>query len=61
MLRVLWVNLVTIVLMWVKEMLGYVDIPLGDVVTNRRINEKYQLIDSARGKIQVELEWRTTG
>ena len=61
MLRVLWVNLVTIVLMWMKEMLGYVDIPLGDVVTNRRINEKYQLIDSARGKIQVELEWRTTG
>jgi Ca2+-dependent lipid-binding protein len=44
-----------------KEMLGYVDIPLGDVVANRRINEKYQLIDSARGKIQVELEWRTTG
>jgi hypothetical protein len=46
--------------MWVKELLGYVDIPLGDVVSNRRINEKYQLIDSARGRIQVELEWRTT-
>ena len=61
MLKFLWVNLVMIVIMWVKESLGYVDIPLGDVVTNRRINEKYQLIDSARGKIQVELEWRTTG
>lgn len=60
MFRSFWVNLVTIVFMWVKESLGYVDIALGDVVTNRRINEKYQLIDSARGKIQVELEWRTT-
>ena len=48
------------VFMWVKELLGYVDIPLGDVVSNRRINEKYQLVDSARGRIQVELEWRTT-
>ncbi|KAI7737646.1 hypothetical protein M8C21_001779 [Ambrosia artemisiifolia] len=42
-----------------KESLGYVDISLGDVVHNRRINEKYHLIDSRNGKIQVELQWRT--
>ncbi|BBM97982.1 hypothetical protein MPTK1_1g09920 [Marchantia polymorpha subsp. ruderalis] len=41
-----------------KEPLGYVDINLSDVVNNKRINEKYQLIDSKNGKIQVELQWR---
>ncbi|GMN35820.1 hypothetical protein TIFTF001_005549 [Ficus carica] len=42
-----------------KETLGYVDIKLADVVNNRRINEKYHLIDSKNGKIQIELQWRT--
>jgi Ca2+-dependent lipid-binding protein len=42
-----------------QESLGYVDIPLADVVKNKRINETFQLIDSGRGKIQVELNWRT--
>ncbi|KAJ0967006.1 hypothetical protein J5N97_023923 [Dioscorea zingiberensis] len=43
-----------------KESLGYVDIPLADVINNKRINEKYHLIDSKNGKIQLELEWRTS-
>ncbi len=42
------------------ESLGYVDISLSDVVNNKRINEKYSLIDSRHGQIQVELLWRTT-
>ncbi|XP_027330074.1 synaptotagmin-2-like isoform X1 [Abrus precatorius] len=42
-----------------KESLGYVDINLSDVVTNKRINEKYHLIDSRNGRIQIELQWRT--
>ncbi|XP_068639958.1 synaptotagmin-1-like [Aristolochia californica] len=42
-----------------KETLGYIDISLADVVSNRRINEKYHLIDSKNGKIQIELQWRT--
>ncbi|MED6180800.1 Synaptotagmin-2 [Stylosanthes scabra] len=42
-----------------KETLGYVDINLSDVVSNKRINEKYHLIDSRNGKIQIELQWRT--
>jgi Ca2+-dependent lipid-binding protein len=42
-----------------KESLGYVDINLGDVVNNKRINENYQLIDSKNGRIQVELQWKT--
>ncbi|CAH9144175.1 unnamed protein product [Cuscuta epithymum] len=42
-----------------KEMLGYVDINLSDVVSNRRINEKYHLIDSRNGKIQIELTWNS--
>ncbi len=41
------------------ESLGYVDISLSDVVNNKRINEKYSLIDSKHGQIQVELLWRT--
>ncbi|KAF3786124.1 Synaptotagmin-2 [Nymphaea thermarum] len=44
-----------------KESLGYVDINLSDVVSNRRINEKYHLIDSRNGRIQIELQWRTVG
>ncbi|KVI05223.1 C2 calcium-dependent membrane targeting [Cynara cardunculus var. scolymus] len=43
------------------ESLGYVDISLADVVNNKRINEKYHLIDSKNGRIQVEMQWRTSG
>ncbi|XP_047319573.1 synaptotagmin-2-like [Impatiens glandulifera] len=43
-----------------KETLGYVDINLADVVSNKRINEKYHLIDSKNGRIQIELQWRTS-
>uniref|UniRef100_A0A7C9DN66 C2 domain-containing protein n=1 Tax=Opuntia streptacantha TaxID=393608 RepID=A0A7C9DN66_OPUST len=43
-----------------KETLGYVDINLGDVVNNRRINQTYNLIDSKNGKIQIELQWKTS-
>ncbi|XP_023554765.1 synaptotagmin-2-like isoform X1 [Cucurbita pepo subsp. pepo] len=43
-----------------KESLGYAEISLGDVVTNKRINEKYHLIDSKNGRIQIELQWRTS-
>ncbi|XP_078175106.1 synaptotagmin-2-like [Carex rostrata] len=43
-----------------KENLGYLDINLADVVSNRRINEKYNLIDSKNGRIQIELLWRTS-
>ncbi|GMN48721.1 hypothetical protein TIFTF001_017901 [Ficus carica] len=43
-----------------KECLGYVDISLADVVANKRINEKYHLIDSKNGRIQIELQWRTS-
>lgn len=42
-----------------KESLGYVDISLSDVVSNKRINEKYHLIDSKNGRIQIEMQWRT--
>lgn len=41
-----------------KESLGYINISLGDVVSNKRINEKYHLIDSKNGRIQIELQWR---
>ncbi|KAJ4964296.1 hypothetical protein NE237_024235 [Protea cynaroides] len=43
-----------------KELLGYVDINLADVVHNKRINEKFHLIDSKNGKILIELQWRTS-
>ncbi|XP_057496592.1 synaptotagmin-1-like [Actinidia eriantha] len=43
-----------------KECLGYVDINLSDVVSNKRINEKYHLVDSKNGRIQIELQWRTS-
>ncbi|KAK7268606.1 hypothetical protein RIF29_21308 [Crotalaria pallida] len=42
-----------------KENLGYVLINLDDVVSNKRINKKYNLMDSRHGRIQVELQWRT--
>ncbi|KAK9270049.1 hypothetical protein L1049_025622 [Liquidambar formosana] len=43
-----------------KETLGYVDINLADVVSNKRINERYHLIDSKNGRVQIELQWRTS-
>jgi len=43
-----------------KETLGYIDISLADVISNKRINEKYHLIDSKNGQIQIELQWRTS-
>ncbi|XP_073289992.1 synaptotagmin-2-like [Primulina huaijiensis] len=42
-----------------KETLGYVDIYLSDVVNNKRINERYHLINSKNGRIQIEMQWRT--
>jgi hypothetical protein len=33
---------------------------LADVVRNKRINEKYQLLGSKNGKVHVELLWRST-
>jgi hypothetical protein len=36
-----------------------VNINLVDVVNNRRINEKYHLINSRNGKIHVEIKWST--
>ncbi|KAK4390811.1 Synaptotagmin-2 [Sesamum angolense] len=46
-------------LLHAKETLGYVDIYLSDVVSNKRINERYHLIDSKNGRIQIEMQWRT--
>ncbi|KAL3733298.1 hypothetical protein ACJRO7_022773 [Eucalyptus globulus] len=43
-----------------KESLGYADIYLSDVISNKRINGKYNLIDSKNGQIQIELQWRTS-
>ncbi|KAI3734735.1 hypothetical protein L6452_14211 [Arctium lappa] len=43
-----------------KELLGYVDINLADVVNNGRINHKFHLIDSKNGVVHVELRWRET-
>jgi Ca2+-dependent lipid-binding protein len=43
-----------------KESLGYIDINLADVISNKRINEKYHLIDSKNGRLQIELQWRTS-
>ncbi|GFY94372.1 calcium-dependent lipid-binding (CaLB domain) family protein [Actinidia rufa] len=36
-----------------KEALGHVDINFSDVVTNKRINERYHLIDSKNGRVQI--------
>lgn len=44
-----------------KETLGYVDISLSDVVSNRRINERFHLIDSKNGRIHIEMQWQTSG
>ncbi|KAK4401399.1 Synaptotagmin-2 [Sesamum angolense] len=44
----------------VEETLGYVDISLADVISNKRINEKFHLIDSKNGRIQIELQWQTS-
>jgi len=43
----------------VQESLGHVNINLVDVVNNGRINEKYHLINSRNGMIQVEIKWST--
>ncbi|KAJ1411686.1 C2 domain [Sesbania bispinosa] len=43
-----------------KESLGYADISLADVVANKRINERHHLIDSKNGRIQIELQWRSS-
>ncbi|KAJ0964202.1 hypothetical protein J5N97_029324 [Dioscorea zingiberensis] len=43
-----------------KENLGYVDINLADVVANKRINGTFHLMDSKNGRIQIELQWRTS-
>ncbi|KAJ6813178.1 synaptotagmin-2-like [Iris pallida] len=42
-----------------KETLGYVEINLADVISNKRINEKFHLIDSKNGRVQIELQWRS--
>ncbi|WCJ19310.1 Synaptotagmin-3 [Euphorbia peplus] len=42
-----------------KESLGHVELNLGDVVHNGRINQKYHLIDSKHGVIHVEIRWDT--
>lgn len=42
-----------------QESLGYININLSDVVNDKRINERYHLIDSKNGRIQIELQWRT--
>lgn len=47
-------------IMLIQETLGYIDISLADVISNKRINEKYHLIDSKNGQIQIELQWRTS-
>ncbi|CAA7033956.1 unnamed protein product [Microthlaspi erraticum] len=43
-----------------KEKLGHVDINLGDVVENGRINQKYHLINSRNGVIHIEIRWTTS-
>ncbi|KAI4382725.1 hypothetical protein MLD38_008651 [Melastoma candidum] len=43
----------------VEEPLGHVDINLDDMLQNERINEKYHLIDSKNGMVQVEIRWTT--
>ncbi|XP_072986888.1 synaptotagmin-3-like isoform X1 [Typha latifolia] len=41
------------------ESLGHVDIRLSDVVNNGRISERYHLINSRNGMMQVEIKWVT--
>eukprot|EP00271_Cylindrocystis_brebissonii_P005153 TRINITY_DN170_c0_g2_i1.p1 TRINITY_DN170_c0_g2~~TRINITY_DN170_c0_g2_i1.p1 ORF type:complete len:609 (-),score=168.12 TRINITY_DN170_c0_g2_i1:585-2411(-) len=47
------------VISWVKdkEAVGFVDIPLSDVVANGRINDVYQLNECRNGKLKIELQW----
>ncbi|KMZ64122.1 putative Calcium lipid binding protein [Zostera marina] len=40
-----------------KESLGYIELSLADVINNKRINEKYNLIDSKNGRLQIEIQW----
>ena len=40
-----------------QESLGHVEINLNDVVHNGRINDKFHLINSKNGAIQVEIRW----
>jgi Ca2+-dependent lipid-binding protein len=42
-----------------KSTIGDVDIPLNDVVSNRRINDVYQLNNSRHGAVKIELQWLT--
>ncbi|XP_038972380.1 synaptotagmin-3-like isoform X2 [Phoenix dactylifera] len=42
-----------------KESMGHVDINLSDVVNNGRINERYHLINSRNGIIDIEIKWST--
>ncbi|CAN0926909.1 SYT3 [Linum grandiflorum] len=41
-----------------KETLGYVQISLGDVVHNGRINQKYHLMNSKNGVVSVDIRWK---
>jgi len=40
-----------------KSTIGDVDIPLNDVVHNRRINDIYQLNNARHGSVKIELQW----
>ncbi|MCD7470856.1 hypothetical protein HAX54_011040 [Datura stramonium] len=41
-----------------KELLGYVDIQLKDVIYNGRINDKYHLINSKDGILHIDIKWK---
>uniref|UniRef100_A0A0E0N465 Synaptotagmin n=1 Tax=Oryza rufipogon TaxID=4529 RepID=A0A0E0N465_ORYRU len=43
-----------------KESLGHIDISLADVIINKRIIEMYDLINSKRGQIQIEFQWKSS-
>jgi hypothetical protein len=45
----------------VQKSLGDCMINLSDVVSNKRINDIYQLEHTKKGRIKVELQWLTTG
>ncbi|KAJ3692802.1 hypothetical protein LUZ60_011897 [Juncus effusus] len=45
-------------LIYCKELLGYVDISLGNVVKEKRIKEMHHLSDSKNGEILIEIQWR---
>jgi hypothetical protein len=44
-----------------QKSLGDCMINLSDVVSNKRINDIYQLEHTKKGRIKVELQWLTTG